>query len=234
MLEIKNLVTGYGNDQIIRGISFGVPERSIAAILGHNGAGKSSVVRALVGLIPVWDGKIRLAGQDVSRMRSPDRVRNGIGVSFQDSCVFSQLSVAKNLFLGGYALEANRQRLNERAEVVLDLFPKLKDRYAQIADTLSGGERRMLSIGMALMNDPRLLVLDEPSTGLSPGMIGLVMEAIRKIRESHEKTVLLVEQNVTQALRVSDQAIVLKAGTVVFNGSPRTLSEDSTELIRLF
>jgi branched-chain amino acid transport system ATP-binding protein len=234
MLGIDGLVSGYGDDPILRGVSFDVPERSIVAVLGHNGAGKSSLVRALIGLIPVWKGHIFLAGEELSHEASLRRVRAGISVSFQDEAVFPTLSVAANLRLGAYVQRARPAWIGERLEQILSMFPQLRQLLGQPAFTLSGGERRMLSIGMALMSDPKLLILDEPSTGLSPGMAEFVFETIVGIRDQFGKAVLLVEQNVEQALRIVDRVVVLKTGAVIFDGPPSKLAADSSELVSMF
>lgn len=234
MLRIEELVSGYGGDPILRGVSFNVPERSVVAVLGHNGAGKSSLVRALIGLIPVWEGHIFLAGKDLTHEPSPVRVRAGMSVSFQDEAVFPTLSVAANLRLGAYIHRAKPAWIAERLEQLLSMFPKLRQLLGQPAFTLSGGERRMLSIGMALMSDPKLLILDEPSTGLSPSMADFVFETVVGIRDRLGKSVLLIEQNVEQALGFADRAVVLKTGAVIFDGPPSALAADSTELVSMF
>ena len=234
MLTIENLVTGYDKDPVIRGVSFEVKASQVLTVLGHNGAGKSSLVRAIIGLLPAWEGRIRLDGKDMTNTGSTKRVRSGIGISFQDDSVFPTMSVKRNIELGGYAIGRNKRLLAEQTEKTLDLFPKLRERLDQLAFTLSGGERRMLSIAMALMSDPKLLLLDEPSTGLSPRITEQVMEIITTIRDSLGKSVLLVEQNVQQALDCSDYAIVLKTGIIVYEGKPHDLSSDPTELINMF
>lgn len=234
MLTIEHLVTGYGRDQIIRDISFTIPDRTITAVLGHNGAGKSSLVRALIGLIPAWQGRILLDGTDIAPLPSRQRIGAGIAVSFQDESVFPTLSVATNLRLGAKVRWSQKQWVARRLEHVLSLFPKLSERYEQIAYTLSGGERRMLSIAMALMSDPKLIVLDEPSTGLSPSMTQFVFDTIINIRDDLGKSILLVEQNVQQALAFADRAVVLKTGTVTFDGDARALADDATDLVMMF
>ncbi len=234
MLSVENLVTGYDRDAVIRGVSFEVQRRQIMTVLGHNGAGKSSVVRAVIGLLPVWDGTIRLDGRDVTRTGATIRVKSGIGISFQEDSVFPTMTVRRNMELGGYTIAKDKQLFADQMENVVSLFPRLRERFSQLAYTLSGGERRMLSIAMALMSNPKLLLLDEPSTGLSPAITEQVMETITTIRDSLGKSVLLVEQNVQQALACSDRVIVLKTGTIVYAGSPDELSTDPTELINMF
>lgn len=234
MLSVENLVTGYDRDAVIRGVSFEVQRQQIMTVLGHNGAGKSSVVRAVIGLLPVWDGTIRLDGRDVTRTGSTVRVKSGIGISFQEDSVFPTMTVRRNIELGGYTIAKDKQLFADQTENVVSLFPRLRERFNQLAYTLSGGERRMLSIAMALMSNPKLLLLDEPSTGLSPAITEQVMETITTIRDSLGKSVLLVEQNVQQALACSDRVIVLKTGTIVYAGKPDALSTDPTELINMF
>ena len=188
MLSVENLVTGYDRDAVIRGVSFEVQRRQIMTVLGHNGAGKSSVVRAVIGLLPVWDGTIRLDGRDVTRTGATIRVKSGIGISFQEDSVFPTMTVRRNMELGGYTIAKDKQLFADQMENVVSLFPRLRERFSQLAYTLSGGERRMLSIAMALMSNPKLLLLDEPSTGLSPAITEQVMETITTIRDSLGKS----------------------------------------------
>jgi len=233
MLEVSNLVAGYQTEPILRGISFAVRPAQILVMLGHNGAGKSSVVRTLTGLVKAWEGCIRLDGDDITHAAPWKRVRAGLAVSFQDNAVFPTMTVEKNLQLGGY-VHTDRGRIEALLARVLELFPILRERATQPAWTLSGGERRMLSIGMALMADPKVLLLDEPSTGLSPGRTAEVIEMVARIRATLGKAVLLIEQNVQQALRYADHVVVLKTGSLVYSGEPGRLSRDPTELISLF
>lgn len=234
MLDVRELVTGYDTEPVIRKVSFQVRDRQILTMLGHNGAGKSSVVKTLVGLLPVWQGQVLLAGYDVTYEPPWKRVQAGIAVSFQDEAVFPTMTVWKNLLLGGYVHSKQKQLIRDQLEVVFQIFPLLKARAKQLAWTLSGGQRRMLSIGMALMGDPKLLLLDEPSTGLSPVITEQVMETVRMIRDTLGKAVLLVEQNVQQALACADHVVVLKTGMIVYEGEPHRLSSDPTKLIDLF
>lgn len=233
MLSIQHLVSGYGRDAVLRGVSFDVPDRSVTAVFGHNGAGKSSLVRALIGLLPAWEGRIALNGVELAKASSRQRVRAGLAVSFQDQAVFPTLTVAANLRLGAHVRWRERPFVAERTERMLALFPKLRDRSAQLAYTLSGGERRMLSIGMALMTDPDIVILDEPSTGLSPSVTEFVFDTAANIRDGLGKSVILVEQNVQSVLAFADRAIVLKTGSVIFDGAPATLRDDP-ELVMMF
>jgi branched-chain amino acid transport system ATP-binding protein len=233
MLVVRNLVAGYQVEPVLRGISFEVRPAQILVMLGHNGAGKSSVVRTLTGLVQAWEGSIELDGRDITRDPPWKRVRAGLAVSFQDNAVFPTMSVQKNLHLGAYVHD-DPKRTGALLARVLDTFPVLGQRADQLAWTLSGGERRMLSIGMALMADPKVLLLDEPSTGLSPARTAEVIDTVVRIRAKFGKTVLLIEQNVQQALRCADHVVVLKTGSLVYSGSPAQLSSDPTELISLF
>lgn len=233
MLRIHDLAAGYGRDPVLRGVTFDVPERAITAVFGHNGAGKSSLVRALVGLLPVWSGRIVLNGVDIARTASRERVKAGIAVSFQDQSVFPTLTVAQNLRLGAHVRWRERAFVSERTDVILGLFPKLRERSEQLAYTLSGGERRMLSIGMALMTDPKVVVLDEPSTGLSPSVTEFVFETVADIRDRLGKSIILVEQNVQHALAFADKAVVLKTGEVIFDGPSEALRKDP-DLVMMF
>ena len=234
MLQVRDLVAGYHTEPVLRGVSFDVHPGQILVMLGHNGAGKSSVVRTLTGLLAAWQGQIRLEGRNITSEPAWKRVRAGVAVSFQDQAVFPTMTVRKNLLLGAYVHANDEARIADLLAQVLDIFPVLKRLSSQAAWTLSGGERRMLSIGMALMADPKLLLLDEPSTGLSPLRTAEVMDTIMMIREKFGKSVLLIEQNVQQALRCANSVVVLKSGTVVYEGDPGRLSKDPTELIALF
>ncbi|WP_127077541.1 ABC transporter ATP-binding protein [Rhodomicrobium lacus] len=233
-LKVSKLVTGYNRDPILNGVSFDLEAGTLLAVLGHNGAGKSSLVRSLVGLLPAWEGTIEIEGHDVTTRPSKERIRAGLAVSFQDDPVFPTLPVKTNLRLGGYAHWRDRKRIERRTEEVLTLFPKLRVHYLRPAYTMSGGERRMLSIAMALMSEPTVLLLDEPSTGLSPGMTAHVFESIESVSRSLGISVLLIEQNVEQALRHADRVLVLKTGKVVFDGAPENLASDATELVMMF
>jgi branched-chain amino acid transport system ATP-binding protein len=217
MLEVRDLVAGYHTEPVLRGISFDVQPGQILVMLGHNGAGKSSVVKTLTGLIAAWEGSVRLGGHDITREPPWMRVRAGLAVSFQDNAVFPTMTVLKNLLLGGYT-HTDRERLDSLLARVLDTFPVLRERAGQAAWTLSGGERRMLSIGMALMADPKAQMID----------------TVTMVRASFGTGVLLIEQNVQQALRCADHVVVLKTGTLVYSGEPARLSGDPTELISLF
>lgn len=233
MLKLDDIVTGYGRDPVLRGVTFEVPDSAITAVFGHNGAGKSSLVRLLVGLLPAWKGSLALDGQELAAVPSRKRVESGIVASFQDQPVFPTLTVAQNLRLGAHVRWNDRAFVAAQTEKMYELFPRLAERSGQLGYTLSGGERRMLSIGMALITDPKVIILDEPSTGLSPGVTEFVFETIAGIRDALGKSIILVEQNVQHALSFSDKAIVLKTGMVTFDGSPKELQDDP-DLVMMF
>ena len=232
MLQVHDLTTGYHTEPVLRGVSFDIQPGQILVMLGHNGAGKSSLVKTLTGLLAVWQGQIQLNSRDITREPAWKRVRAGLAVSFQDEATFRTMSVRKNLLLGAYVHSQDEARIAQLLDHVLEAFPVRLS--GQVAWTLSGGERRMLSIGMALMADPKVLLLDEPSTGLSPARTHEVIDTIMMIRGNFGKSVLLIEQNVQEALRCADCVVVLKSGTVVYRGDPERLSKDPRELIALF
>jgi branched-chain amino acid transport system ATP-binding protein len=234
MLQVHDLTAGYDTEPVLRGVSFDIQPGQILVMLGHNGAGKSSLVKTLTGLLAVWQGQIQLNGRDITREPAWKRVRAGLAVSFQDEATFRTMTVWKNLLLGSYVHSQDEARIEQLLDQVLDVFPVLKRLSGRAAWTLSGGERRMLSIGMALMADPKVLLVDEPSTGLSPLRTAEVMDTIMMIPGKFGKSVLLIEQNVQQALRCAHYVVVLKSGTVVYSGEPDRLSKDTTELIALF
>jgi branched-chain amino acid transport system ATP-binding protein len=233
MLRISNLVTGYGKDPVLRGVTFDVPDASVTAVFGHNGAGKSSLVRSLVGLLPAWKGSLSLDGVELATASSRTRVESGIVASFQDQSVFPTMTVAQNLHLGAHVRWRDRAFVADRTEKMMALFPRLAERAYQLAYTLSGGERRMLSIGMALVTDPKVVILDEPSTGLSPAVTEFVFDTVASIRDKLGKSIILVEQNVQHALSFADKAVVLKTGSVTFDGSPKELQDDP-DLVMMF
>jgi branched-chain amino acid transport system ATP-binding protein len=234
MLQVRDLVAGYHTEPVLRGVSFNVQPGQILVMLGHNGAGKSTLVKTLTGLLGAWEGQIRLEGRNITREPSWKRVRAGLGVSFQDQATFPTMTVRKNLLLGAHVHANDQVRIGNLLTQVLDVFPVLNRLSSRAAWMLSGGERRMLSIGIALMADPKVLLLDEPSTGLSPLRTAEVIDTIMMIRETFGKSVLLIEQNVQEALRCADYVVVLKSGSVAYSGAPARLSSDPRELIALF
>jgi branched-chain amino acid transport system ATP-binding protein len=223
MLDVIDLETAYGPVRALRGVSFHVPQATITAVLGANGAGKTSLLRTLSGLVRARSGRIVLYGRDISRAPVEQLVRRGMAHVPEGRGVIAELSVEENLRLGGlWRGDGGRDGLDE----MYDLFPRLQERRTQPAHTLSGGERQMLAIGRALMARPRLLLLDEPSLGLAPQVTARIMGLLARLRDEQGLTVLLVEQNAKGALSVADRGIVLNLGHVVAADTPAALSAD--------
>jgi branched-chain amino acid transport system ATP-binding protein len=203
MLEVRDLVTGYGSFEVLHGVGLDVPANDIVALLGHNGAGKTTLLRAVCGRLPSWSGSIKFAGRT---LRYVPQERN----------TFPHLSVEANLRLGAYPVPGGKAAFALRLEEVFGLFPILAERRRVSASVLSGGQRQMLAIGIALMTSPDLLLLDEPSTGLAPVVVARVFDTVQQMRELGI-SVLLVEQNVNEALRLASSAYVMQEGRVVFH-----------------
>ncbi len=223
LLEIRNLRIKYGKVEVVRGVSIEVEEGSIVTLIGSNGAGKSSILKALSGLIKPSGGEIRFQGKKIDGLRTASIVKSGIAQIPEGGRVFAKLTVAENLRSGAY-LRRDSDRVERDYERVFRHFPILKQRLGQKAGTLSGGERQMLAFGRALMNGPKLLALDEPSLGLSPMLVDTIFEIIRAINREGV-TVLLVEQNARMALECADKAYVLQTGEVVKYGPASDLLE---------
>ena len=223
MLQVEELETAYGPIRALDGISFEVKQGSITAVLGANGAGKTSLLRTLSGLVRARAGRIRLDGRNIGQLPVEGIVRLGMAHVPEGRGVISELSVEDNLRLGGlWRGGGGRDGLAD----IYETFPRLAERGAQPASTLSGGERQMLVIGRALMSRPRLLLLDEPSLGLAPIVAAQIMRLVRDLRRDTGLTVLLVEQNAKAALSVADHGMVLNLGRIVAQGDPGELASD--------
>jgi branched-chain amino acid transport system ATP-binding protein len=223
MLQVEELETAYGPVRALDGISFEVEQGSITAVLGANGAGKTSLLRTLSGLVRARAGRIRLDGRDIGQLPVERIVRLGMAHVPEGRGVISELSVEDNLRLGGLWRGGGGR---DGLAGVYETFPRLAERGAQPASTLSGGERQMLVIGRALMSRPRLLLLDEPSLGLAPIVAAQIMRLVRDLRRDTGLTVLLVEQNAKAALSVADRGIVLSLGRIVADDDPHSLAAD--------
>ena len=225
LLRLEHVVSNYGSINALRDISFEVGEGEIVTLIGANGAGKTTTMNTIAGLKDLNGGKIYYADQDISRWDTQTKVKNGIVLSPEGRQVFPEFSVMDNLMMGGYlqSKETNQQTL----KTVYELFPRLEERSAQAAGTLSGGEQQMLAVGRAMMGKPRLMMLDEPSMGLAPMVVKEIFHLIQRIRDMGT-TVLLVEQNARVALKISDRAYVLETGKIVLSGTAAELlhSED--------
>ncbi len=224
MLRVEDLEVAYADLQVVWGISFEVPEGAVVGILGHNGAGKTTSLLAVCGLLPVKAGSVRFRGEPLAGTRPHDIVELGVVMVPEERSTFATLTVEENLELGAYARRARDTAGLTKAEV-FEIFPILAERSSQQAGTLSGGERQMLAIGKALMAKPDLLILDELSLGLAPIIVEQMFDVIERIRESGV-SVLMVEQNVGMTLDIVDHAYILELGAIVAEGSGSELAAD--------
>ena len=225
MLQLKNLSCGYGAFCAVSNLSLNVASGSIFALIGANGAGKTSTIMAIAGHVNVQSGIIDLQGENIISLLPQVRVRRGIAIVPEGRRLFSDLTVRENLIVGGLILD--RISEDKRMEFVFSLFPRLSERVKQLAGSLSGGEQQMLAIGRALMAEPKLLMIDEVSLGLMPSMVEVCYEAITKLK-NEGMTILLVEQNTQQAIKVADDVAVLESGRMVWSGSGSDASKDPT------
>ncbi|KEJ92660.1 ABC transporter ATP-binding protein [Synergistes jonesii] len=225
MLRVENLCVNYGGIQALRGISLEVPEGGIVTLIGANGAGKSSTLRAIAGLVRNKSGSVTWKGKNITGMQ-PERVlESGIALCPEGRRIFPHLTVLENLRLGGYSCKS-RGEADAAVERAFALFPRLRERSWQKGGTLSGGEQQMLAVGRALMSSPELVMFDEPSMGLAPILVEEVFEIIRQINKEG-RTVLLVEQNAFAALKIADYAYVLEVGQITLQGKGEELLNDS-------
>ncbi|MCK4886921.1 MAG: ABC transporter ATP-binding protein [Planctomycetes bacterium] len=224
MLKVNELHTGYGKKPVLFGPSLEISKGKIVAIIGPNGAGKSTILKAICGLIPVWDGKITFEDSCINDSTPAKNVKRGITFCPQGNRVFDELSVNENLQIGGIYLK--KKELAGRIDDVLQLFPMLKDRLKQNAGTLSGGEQQMLALGRALIPRPKLLLLDEPSLGLSPNLISTAFERIQQVNRERGTAILIVEQKVRKVLKICHKVYGIKLGKVVFDGQPEQIRHD--------
>jgi branched-chain amino acid transport system ATP-binding protein len=224
LLEVKGVDVFYGDVQAVWDVSLKVPKGSIVALVGANGAGKSTLLQTIVGINRVRRGDILFSGSSIAGLRPQEVVNRGVSLVPEGRHLFANLTVLENLKLGAYSGRA-RLRLNESLERAYGLFPVLRTRSSQKAGSLSGGEQQMLAIGRAMMSQPTILMLDEPSLGLSPILVRTMFELIVALHKQ-DMTILLVEQNIYQALKIADEAYVLKTGKIVMNGRGADLLAD--------
>jgi branched-chain amino acid transport system ATP-binding protein len=226
LLEVKDLQVYYGVIQALKGISFEVNEGEIVTLIGANGAGKTTTMQSIIGLIPSQGGTVTFDGMDITKMPCHKIVRSGLTQVPEGRRIFQELTVYENLLMGGFS-QKDQSVLKKDIEGIYERFPRLFERKNQIAGTLSGGEQQMLAIGRAMMCHPKLLLLDEPSMGLSPILVDQVFEIIKQLRDEGT-TILLVEQNAGKSLAISDRAYVLEIGEIVLSGTGAELaaSED--------
>jgi len=228
LLEVENLVARYGRITALDGVSLSVDEGEIVTLIGANGAGKTTTLRAISGLLRPASGAIRFAGRDISKLAANDIVRAGISHSPEGRRVFPRMTVRENLDLGAYT-RSSKAEIAEDTERVLRIFPRLRERYEQKAGTMSGGEQQMMAIARAMMSRPRVLLLDEPSLGLSPILVQTIFAVIRDIN-ARGTTVLLIEQNARQALAVASRGYVLEVGRIAHAGAAADLT--ASEAVR--
>jgi branched-chain amino acid transport system ATP-binding protein len=221
ILEVSGLETGFGSNQVLHGVDFALTQGRTAVLLGLNGAGKSVTLKTISGLQPAWRGSVRLGDIELGQMEAEDRIRAGLAHVLQSKAVFPALSVDENLRLGG-AMVRDKQRFRANAQRVFEIYPILAERRTQLAGSLSGGEQAMLAVGRALMGSPRVLLVDEPSAGLSPIMVEQLGATLLKVRSSGT-SLLLVEQNVGFALELADDVFVLEKGRVVYHREAKAL-----------
>ncbi len=225
LLEVKALHTYYGYVHALKGIDLEVNEGEIVCLIGANGAGKSTTLRTISGLVRPREGSILLNGEPIEAVPAHQIVERGISQAPEGRQVFATLTVTENLNMGAYSLGADKETIEDNRQRVFSLFPRLEERKMQLGGTLSGGEQQMLTIGRALMARPKLLMLDEPSLGLAPILVKAIFSTIAEIKE-RGVTILLVEQNARAALKVADRGYVLETGRVVLSGAARELLQD--------
>jgi branched-chain amino acid transport system ATP-binding protein len=224
LLDVVGLCAGYGDVPVLRGIDLSIPAGSITALIGANGAGKTTLLRTISGIIPAEAGTIRYDGRDIAGMPPQDIVRAGLVQVPEGRRLFSDMTVLENLLVGSSS-PAARPKRDENLAVVFELFPKVRDRRAQLAGTLSGGEQQMVAIARALMASPRLLLLDETSLGLAPIVVDEIFVAVRRLA-AEGLTILVVEQNTALALEVADHGYVLEQGRFAIQGAASSLAAD--------
>lgn len=222
LLELKNLSAGYGNIHVLKDVNLELKEGEILALIGPNGAGKSTVLRSIFGLADIYSGDILYHGKSIRRLHTHDLIRSGISYVPQGGLVFRQLSVKENLEMGAY-LEKDKKVVKKNVERLFAQFTVLEEKKHQKARNLSGGQQQILALARALMFYPKLLLLDEPSLGLSPLAIQALFDEILKIKREHQLSIIIVEQNVHYALQIANRGYVLVNGQTRFQGDPKSL-----------
>lgn len=226
MLEVKDLEVYYGMIQAIKGISFEVNEGEVIALIGANGAGKTTTLHTVTGLLPAKKGSVLFEGKEITKIPGYKIVSMGMAHVPEGRRIFAQLTVLQNLRMGAYTRK-NKEEIEETLKMVYERFPRLEERQNQMAGTLSGGEQQMLAMGRALMSHPKIILMDEPSMGLSPIFVNEIFDIIKEVSEGGT-TVLLVEQNAKKALSIADRAYVLETGHIVLEGKAADLLNDDS------
>jgi len=221
ILQVKDIKVRYSSIPVIQGLSLAVDPAETVCVVGANGSGKSTFLKAIMGAVRVFDGEILFQGREIKNLKTEEVVRTGITYVPEERMLFTALSVEENLLLGAYTLN-DKERIQENLQFVYSFFPRLKERRDQATLTLSGGEAQMVAIGRGLMSNPSLLMLDEPSLGLAPRLVDEVLDTVRKLKREG-MTILLVEQNVRESLEIADRGYVLQTGRIVLEGTGEEL-----------
>jgi branched-chain amino acid transport system ATP-binding protein len=226
-LKLTDVNAGYKNKRVLMGVSMEVHPAEIVTLIGANGVGKTTTLRTIIGLLHPWSGQIIYNDDDISRWSPAKNIRHNISLVPEGGRVFAKLTVRENLEMGGYFVD-NAQEIKKRINEMYDIFPALRSRESQRAGTLSGGERQMLAIGRSLMTYPKLLILDEPSTGLSPVLVAELFKVLKHLKTSMKTSILLVEQMIRDSLHISDRAYVMRAGKILYHAekNPENLVQD--------
>jgi branched-chain amino acid transport system ATP-binding protein len=224
LLKVRGLKVSYGGIEAVKGVDFEVREGELVSLIGSNGAGKTTTMKAITGTLPLAAGEIDYLGQSIRGQGAWDLVKKGLAMVPEGRGVFTRMSIAENLQMGAY-IRSDASGIDDDIEKVYTTFPRLKERRDQLAGTLSGGEQQMLAMGRALMSRPRVLLLDEPSMGLSPIMVDKIFEVIREVL-AQGVTVLLVEQNASRALQIADRGYVMESGLITLTGEARKMLDD--------
>jgi len=226
MLTLKDIHIGYGKIEVIKGVSLSVNKGELDVIIGSNGAGKTTILKTISGLLKPISGEIMFKNRNISNIPTENRVKLGITMCPQGSWVFPYHTVYQNLLLGGYLIKKNKEKFRDRINEMYKIFPILKERSNQLAGSLSGGEQQMLAIARSLMIEPDLLLLDEPSAGLAPKYVAKIFELISHLAKSKITTILLVEQLAKKALKIADRAYVLETGKIMMEGTGEELLDN--------
>ena len=224
LLKVSGLKVGYGGIQAVKGVDFEVHEGELVSLIGSNGAGKTTTMKAITGTLPFKDGEIEYLGQSIRGKGSWDLVKQGLAMVPEGRGVFTRMTILENLAMGAY-IRDDKAEIEMDVEQMFNIFPRLKERKDQLAGTMSGGEQQMLAMGRALMSRPKVLLLDEPSMGLSPIMVDKIFEVIKEV-SSKGVTVLLVEQNASRALGIADRGYVMDSGLITMTGDAKEMLND--------
>ena len=224
LLKVNGLKVAYGGIQAVKGVDFEVREGALVSLIGSNGAGKTTTMKAITGTLPMAGGDIEYLGQSIRGQGAWDLVRKGLAMVPEGRGVFTRMTITENLQMGAY-VRSDTAAIAEDMDRIFTIFPRLKERRDQLAGTMSGGEQQMLAMGRALMSRPRVLLLDEPSMGLSPIMVDKIFEVVREVY-AQGVTILLVEQNASRALQIADRGYVMESGLITMSGEARRMLDD--------